>query len=373
MKVPLLDLTTQYSSLKAELAPAIEEVLASQHFILGPVVARFEKEMAAYCGAKHAIGCASGSDALLLSLMAVGVGHGDRVLTTPFTFFATAGAIARIGARPVFVDIEPDSFNMRLDQIEETCRRHGPVKAIIPVHLYGQCVNMERLLEIGTRMGAPLIEDAAQAIGARRGDRKAGTTGTVGCFSFFPSKNLGGWGDGGLMTTQSDALADKLRLLRVHGSTQKYIHREVGINSRLDALQAAVLSVKLRHLDEWIGKRQAAADRYRALFKAAGLADRVKVPFVTPGGTHTYHQFVIRVPERDALREHCTKAGIGTEVYYPLALHLQECFRGLGHKAGDFPESERASTDVLALPIFPEISEEQQRAVVDAIADFLRL
>lgn len=372
MKVPLLDLTAQYASLKAELAPAIEEVLASQHFILGPVVTRFEQEMAACTGAKHAVGCASGSDALLLALMALDVRAGDRVLTTPFTFFATAGAIARLGAVPVFVDIDPATFNMRIDQVDEALRSRGPFKALMPVHLYGQCVPMAPLLESAKRHGVPVIEDAAQAIGARRGDRMAGTMGAIGCFSFFPSKNLGAWGDGGLLTTNDDALADRLRILRVHGSPKRYYHREVGVNSRLDALQAAVLSVKLRHLHDWIAKRQAAADRYRALLEAAGLSDRVRPPAVAPGGTHTYHQFVVRVSDRDALREHCAQAGIGTEVYYPLPLHLQECFRSLGCKAGDFPESERASAEVLALPMFPEITEPQQQAVVEAIAAFYR-
>ena len=368
MRIPLLDLRGQYAALKDPIEDAIRRVVESQYFILGPEVEALEREIAGYCGSAHGIGVSSGTDALLVALMALDIGPDAEVVTSPFTFFATAGTIARLGARPVFVDIEPESFNLDADGIEDVLTRD--TRAIMPVHLFGRCVDMDPILEIARGRSLAVIEDAAQAIGATDAKgRKAGSVGTVGCFSFFPTKNLGGFGDGGMVTSDDATLADRIAMLRVHGMRPKYYHHEVGGNFRLDALQAAVLRVKLPHLDGWATGRRRNADRYRALFGEAGLDDgRVRLPADVPG--HIYNQFVIRVERRDALRDHLTAAGIGTEIYYPVPLHLQECFAGLGYGPGDFPHAEAAAREVLALPIFPELTEAQLEQVVQEIAAF---
>jgi dTDP-4-amino-4,6-dideoxygalactose transaminase len=361
--VPLLDLKGQYRALKMELDEAVQRVVASQYFILGPEVSGLEEEVARYCGSAHGVGVSSGTDALLVALMVLGVGPGDEVVTSPYTFFATAGVIARLGARPVFVDIDPGTYNM--DAAAAVSAITERTRAIMPVHLYGSMAEMGPL----EGLGIPLIEDAAQAIGSfDAAGRRAGSIGVMGCLSFFPSKNLGGFGDGGMVLTNDDALAVELRKLRVHGMEPKYFHSAIGGNFRLDALQAAVLRVKLRYLGDWMAARRANAERYRALFADAGLGTAVVLPEDEPG--HCYNQFVIRVAERDALRRHLQERGIGTEVYYPVPLHLQECFRYLGHAEGDFPESERAARETLALPIFPELTAEQQEHVVANIAEF---
>lgn len=368
MNVPLLNLKIQHEQLDAELQSAVMRVLRSQAFILGAEVAALEQEVADYCKVKHAIACASGSDALLLALMALEIKPDDEVITTPYSFFATAGAIARLNATPVFVDIAPHTYNLRYDQIERAITER--TRAIMPVHLYGQCAEMDEILEIAARHNLPVIEDAAQAISAEDKGRRAGAIGTIGCFSFYPTKNLGAAGDAGMLTTNDDALAARLKSLRVHGETEKYYHRYVGINSRLDAMQAAVLRVKLPHLDSWSDARTAHATRYVALFKDAGLTEQIGVPFVRDNVRHIFNQFVIRVRERDRLREHLKAHGVGTEVYYPVPLHLQECFRYLGYDAGDFPEAERAAHETLALPVFPELTTEEQEYVVRMIQSF---
>jgi dTDP-4-amino-4,6-dideoxygalactose transaminase len=367
--VPLLDLRAQYEPLRDEMLAAIERVMDSQQFIMGPEVKALEDETAAYCDAAHAIGCASGSDALLLALMALDVKAGDEVITTPYSFFATAGSIARLGARPVFVDIERDTFNIDPKLIEAAIT--PKTRAILPVHLFGQCAEMDEINRIAAKHELPVIEDAAQAIGAEYKGRRAGSMSAVGCFSYYPSKNLGGVGDGGMMTANDDALARKLRMLRVHGGETKYRHILVGINSRLDSVQAAVLRVKLPHLDEWTAKRQRNAQIYSELFSAAGLTDKITLPLVRDGVRHIFNQFVIRVGEvRDALVEHLKEQKIGTDIYYPIPLHLQECFGYLGYKAGDLLEAERAALETIALPIYPELSREQQESVVNAIGRF---
>src|SRR5215204_1022393 len=340
MKVPLLDLTEQNNSLRPEIEAAIGRVLDTNAFILGDEVKALENELAAYCGTKYAIGCASGSDALLLALMAVGVGAGDEVITTPYSFFATASAVTRLGAKPVFVDIDPKTFNLDVTQIESLITER--TKAIQPVHLYGQCADMEALNEIAGRRGIAIVEDAAQAIGAEENGRRAGAMSDVGCFSFYPSKNLGGMGDGGFMTTNDDQIARQLLALRVHGSEERYYHKWVGLNSRLDGFQGAILRTKLPHLDEWSNKRKENADRYRDLFTDAGLTEEIVLPLERENCRHIYNQFVIRVPHRrDELRQHLTADSIGTDIYYPVPLHMQECFGYLGNREGDFPESER--------------------------------
>jgi dTDP-4-amino-4,6-dideoxygalactose transaminase len=370
MKVPLLDLTEQNQSLRPEIEAALGRVLDTNGFILGAEVAALEKELAVYCGTKHAIGCASGTDALLLALMAFDIGAGDEVITTPYSFFATVSAVTRLGATPVFVDIDPKTYNLDVSQIEAKITER--TKAIQPVHLYGQCAEMSELRKIGEKHGVPLVEDAAQAIGAEEFGVRAGAMSEIGCFSFYPSKNLGGMGDGGFMTTDSDELAHKLLALRVHGSFERYYHKWVGLNSRLDGFQGAVLRVKLPHLDAWSDKRKENADLYRQLFTDAGLTEQIELPFERENVRHIYNQFVIRVPERrDELKRFLAENEIGTDVYYPVSLHLQECFEYLGYKAGDFPESERASRETLALPIFPELKREQQEFVVEKIAEFL--
>lgn len=370
MKVPLLDLRAQYESLRAEMRAAVDRVFESQGFVLGREVSALEEEIAAYTGARHAIGCASGSDALLLALMALDVKAGDEIITTPYSFFATAGAIARLGARPVFVDIEPRTYNIDVDQIESAITEH--TRALLPVHLYGQCAEMNALASVASRHNLPVIEDAAQAIGAQDASRGAGSMGQIGCFSFYPTKNLGGAGDGGMLSTNDDEIAARLRSLRVHGEASKYHHREIGFNSRLDTLQAAVLRVKLPHLDEWSDARAQHAARYRELFTNAGLLEEIELPFAREGARHIYNQYVVRVRggRRDALVEHLKRAGVGTEVYYPVPLHLQECFRYLGYQEGDFPEAERAARETLALPVYPELTQEQQGYVVESIRDF---
>lgn len=373
MKVPLLDLQAHHAPLRAELDEAIRRVLDSGHFILGPEVSALEAEAAAYSGTRFAWGVSSGTDALLLALMALGMGPGDEVVTSAYSFFATAGTIARLGAKPVFVDIKPDSFNIDPKRLEAALTAR--TKAIIPVHLYGQCSDMEPLLAAAQKRGLPVIEDAAQAIGARYKDgRCAGSMGAVGCLSFFPTKNLGALGDAGMVLCQEPALAEKLRILRVHGGEPRYHNKIVGGNFRIDELQAAVLRVKLKRLDAWTRARRENAKRYRSMFSRSGLLDKgVVLPAETwPAveGSHIYNQFVIRAPRRDALRDFLKKEGVDTEVYYPIPLHLQECFASLGHKPGDFPNAEAAAKESLALPIYPELTEEQQKHVVDSIARF---
>lgn len=370
MNVPLLDLKAQYKTIKPEIVAVVEAVCDEQGFILGPRVVEFEQALAKYVGAGHAVGCASGTDAILLALMAIGVGPGDEVITVPFTFFATAGSISRLGARPVFVDIKPDTFNMDPGQIERKITAR--TKAIMPVHLFGQCADMRAINEIAGRKRIRVIEDAAQAIGAAQGGKQAGVLGDAGCLSFFPSKNLGGFGDGGAVTTNDAKLSETVAMLRVHGSKVKYVHELVGFNSRLDALQAAILKVKLAHLDKWAEGRQRNAGRYERLFRDAGLLERVTLPKTEKGNLHVYNQFTIRVQKRDELRTYLKDKGIGTEVYYPIPLHLQGFYRDLGQRKGSFPESEKASEEVLALPIYAELTEDQQAYVVQTIAEFHR-
>jgi len=369
MKVPLLDLKEQNDLLRPEIEAALGRVLDTNGFILGSEVAALEKELADYCGTKHAIGCASGTDALLLALMAFDIKDGDEVITTPYSFFATVSSITRLGAKPVFVDIDPKTYNLDVSQIEAKITER--TKAIQPVHLYGQCADMTELRKIAEKYNVPLVEDAAQAIGAEENGIRAGAMSEIGCFSFYPSKNLGGMGDGGFMTTNDDELAHKLNALRVHGSFERYYHKWVGLNSRLDGFQGAVLRVKLPHLDSWSDARKANADHYRKLFTDTGLTENVTLPFERENVRHIYNQFVIRVPEkRDELKQFLAENEIGTDIYYPVSLHLQECFDYLGLKSGDFPESEKASRETLALPIFPELKKEQQEFVVEKIAAF---
>ena len=369
MKVPLLDLVAQHQTIRDEVMAEVTRVFDSQQFIMSADVAAFEREVAEYCQVKQAIGCASGSDALLMALMAIGVGEGDEVITTAYSFFATASAITRLGARPVFVDIAYDDFNLNIELIEGAIT--PKTKAILPVHLYGQCARMDAILDIAAKHSLPVIEDAAQAIGSDFQGRRAGSMGAVGCFSFFPSKNLGGAGDGGLMTTNDDALAAKLRILRVHGMEPKYYHQIVGICSRLDGLQAAVLRVKLRHLDQWTESRRTNATRYSDLFSATGLSE-VVTPKVHADTRHIFHQYTIRCQHRDELKAHLQAAGIGSEVYYPVPLHLQECFAFLGYKRGDLPVTEQAMMECLSLPIYPELITDQQQYVVEKIAEFYK-
>ena len=396
VQVPLLDLRAQYATIRSEVEAAVLEVLASQWFIMGPKVEQCEREIAEYCHCDRAVGVSSGTDAILIALMAEGIGPGDEVITTPYTFFATAGCITRLGATPVFVDIRPDTYNLAVSQIES--RITAKTKAIIPVHLFGQCADMEPLLDIAERHGLVVIEDAAQAIGAEYHGRRAGSLGHYGCFSFFPSKNLGGGGDGGMVVTQDDGRAERLRSLRAHGSSPKYYHKLIGGNFRLDAIQAAIVSVKLPYLDQWTAARQANAARYAGLFKQAGLLDSgaVRLPqlpssslipdlcslspgdltpdtrHLTPSSCrHVFNQFVIRVERRDELRDYLRERGVATEVYYPVALHRQECFSYLGYQEGDFPQSEAAARETLALPVYPELTEEQIEYVADCVSDFL--
>ncbi len=367
LQVPLVDLKAQYVTIQSEIRAAIDRVCESQHFILGPEVSALEEELAQVCGTRFAIGVSSGTDALLVALMALEVGPGDEVVTTPYSFFATAGVVARLGARPVFVDINPNTFN--IDPTAIPAKLNARTKAIIPVHLYGQCVDLTQLLSLAQERNIPIIEDAAQAIRATdTHGNQAGTTGAMGCFSFFPSKNLGAFGDAGMVVTSDEKLADSLRSLRVHGGKPKYYHPVIGGNFRLDALQAAVLRVKLPYLEAWTAKRRENAARYRNLITRADLLDWITLPQDSAG--HIYNQFNIRVPHRDQLRDFLNERGVGTEIYYPLPLHLQECFQQLNYRPGDFPHAEAAAQESLALPIYPELTEEQQRYVVGVIQEY---
>jgi len=391
--VPLLDLKAQYRTIREEVRAAIDRVAEAQQFIMGPEVEGLEREVAAYCGCQFGIGVSSGTDALIVALMAIGIQPGDEVITTPYTFFATAGSIARVGARPVFVDIEPLTFNINPAGIEAVITSR--TRAIIPVHLFGQMAEMDPIMEIAGRHNLYVIEDAAQAIGAEYKGRRAGSIGHLGCFSFFPSKNLGGFGDGGMVTTNDPDLAHRVRLLRNHGAEPKYYHKFIGGNFRLDALQAAVLRVKLKYLDGWTAGRQRNAAAYRRLFSEAGLsipaaslaclqngcrsahcdladARGLVLPAELPARRHIYNQFVVRVPRREAIMARLKERKIGHEIYYPVPLHLQECFGYLGYRAGDLPVSECAARQTLALPIYPELTEEMQAMVVETMAEELR-
>ena len=376
--VPLLDLKAQYAPLREPIDEALRRVIEAQRFILGPEVEAFEAEVARYAGVGHAIGCASGTDALILSLAALGIGSGDEVVTTPFSFFATASCAYKVGARPAFADIDPATFNLDPARLEEAI---GPrTRAVLPVHLFGQSADMDPVLDFADRRGLPVVEDAAQALGATYRSQRLGATvhcgamGRLGCFSFFPSKNLGGFGDGGMIVTPDAELADRLRELRVHGGRQMYHHRWVGWNSRLDALQAAILRVKLPHLDRWSEGRAANAARYDLLLAESGLLDagRVRPPVRAERCRHIFNQYTLRVERRDELKRHLDEGGIGNSVYYPVALHLQECFRELGYHEGDFPEAERACREVIALPVYAELAPGQQERVVAALVDFYR-
>jgi dTDP-4-amino-4,6-dideoxygalactose transaminase len=369
LPVPPLNLSGQFAALHDELLKELVEVAASGYYVLGPKVSVFEQVLARYCGTKHALGLSSGTDALLVALMALGIGPGDEVIVPTFTFFATAGTVVRVGARPVFCDIVPQTYNLDVAQVE--ARITPRTKAIIPVHLYGQLADMEPLLTLARRRNLPVIEDAAQAIGAKLPDgRLAGAFGTLGALSFYPTKNLGALGDAGALVTNDDALLDLARKLRVHGSGHTYYHDRVGGNFRIDALQAAILTVKLKHLEAWTEQRRARAARYTELIQAAGLApEHVQPPQEVPG-RHVYHQYVLRARQRDELVPFLHERKIGAGVYYPLPLHLQTCFAGLGHKPGDFPHAEQAAAEVVALPIYPELTDEQQQTVVRALAAF---
>jgi dTDP-4-amino-4,6-dideoxygalactose transaminase len=383
--VPLLDLKAQFAQIRAEVMPAIDQVCAGQHFILGEHVRALEEEIARYCTASAGIGVSSGTDALLLALMALNIGTGDEVITSPFTFFATAGTIARSGARPVFCDIDPVTFNLSPAAVQTFIDDHcavqgerlinratgGRVKALMPVHLYGQSADMDPLMAIARQHRLRVIEDAAQAIGTEyKNGVRAGTIGDVGCFSFFPSKNLGAFGDAGLCTTNDAELAEGLRVLRVHGGKPKYFHALIGGNFRIDELQAAVLRVKLKYLDGWTEGRQRNAAYYDAAFASAGLGAKLRTPHVVAGYRHIFNQYVVRAQNRDALRARLTERGIGSEIYYPVPLHLQKCFAYLDYRAGDFPHSERAAEETLALPIYPELTQAQLAHVVATIAEF---
>ncbi|RJP22479.1 MAG: DegT/DnrJ/EryC1/StrS family aminotransferase [Candidatus Abyssobacteria bacterium SURF_5] len=383
MKVPVLDLRPQIQAHHDEIMEAIDAVIESGHFVLGPQVTELEQAICRYTGAKHAIGVASGSDALLVALMALGIGPNDAVITTPYTFFATVGAISRLGARTVFMDIRPDTFNINIeraaDYLRNRCARDDStglprdretgkiVRVILPVHLFGQCADMEALMPLAREHSLAVVEDAAQALGARCNGRSAGAIGDIGCLSFYPTKNLGGFGDGGMITASDDRLAELCRIIRAHGSKPKYYHAMVGVNSRLDTIQAAVLLVGLRHLDEWADMRRAQAQAY---FQSLGQANGIKLPEALPGQHHVFNQFVIRTRSRDSLRKYLAEKGISTEIYYPLPLHLQQCFKDLGYRKGDFPEAEKAANESLAIPIFPYLTDEQRTVVVDAIRQF---
>jgi dTDP-4-amino-4,6-dideoxygalactose transaminase len=388
MKVPLLDLQAQYATIREKVRAAVDDVFESQRFVLGSQVSALEEEIAKLCGVPFAVGVASGTDALLLSLKALGVGPGDSVLTVPFTFFATAGTVVNLGARPIFVDIEPAGFEMDPEKLSSFLERectfslsthtvvhkssNTTVKAILPVHLYGQCADMDEILAIARRYKLPVVEDACQAIGADYGNQKAGAMGDLGCFSFFPSKNLGGAGDGGMVVTSDPQLAERVRLLRTHGAYATYFHSIVGFNSRLDELQAAILRVKLPYLQDWSNARRENALSYGKDFEEAGLKSYVTPPPILPNRSHIFHQYVIRCKMRDALHAFLKAADIGTAIYYPLSLHEQECFRFWGYSASDLPQSHAASKEVLALPIYPELTDYQRHHVVSSIAEFYR-
>ncbi len=364
-RVPLVDLKRQYHSIKEEIDSAIQDVLENQAFILGPQVKEFEKLFASYCNTKHAIGVSSGTDALLLALKSLGIGTGDEVITSPFTFFATVGSICNTGATPVFVDIDPESYNIRPDLIEKRINKN--TKAIIPVHLYGQCADMDPILEIAKKHNIKVIEDAAQSIGAEYKDRKSGSMGDLGCFSFFPSKNLGGFGDGGMVTCNSDELAEKIYMLRIHGGKPKNYYSIIGINGRLDTIQASILIKKLRHIDTWNENRRQKASYYTKQMEGLNLT----LPKTINLNKHVFHLYVIRLKERDRLAEHLKANNIGCAVHYPIPQHLQKCLEHLGYKEGDMPEAERAAKEILAIPIFPEITKEEQDYTISTINDFL--
>ena len=369
MQVPMLDLQAQYRPIRDAIVDVVTRVCDSQRFIMGPEVEGMERELAAYLGVGHAVGVSSGTDALLLAMMALGIGPGDEVITSTYSFFATAGCVARLGARPVFVDIDPVTYN--IDPAAAAAAVTPRTRAIIPVHLYGQSADLDPLLDIATRAGVPLIEDAAQAIGATYKGRMVGGFGRTGCFSFFPSKNLGAFGDGGLVTTGDEALAASLRRLRVHGADRQYYHQVIGGNFRLDALQAAVLRVKLPHLAAWTEARRRNAERYGAMFAEAGLTDRVTLPAAAPDRYHIYNQYIVRLPHRDAVKAHLESRHVGCAIYYPVPFHEQDCFAYLGYRAGQFPHAERAAGETLALPVYGELSADQQRYVVSAVAEAL--
>ncbi len=371
MIVPLLDLKAQYITIKDEIQPVVDEVLESQRFILGPEVEALEREIAEFSDARFGIGVSSGTDALLLALMAAQIDSGDEVITTPYTFFATVGSISRVGAIPVFVDIDPKTYNIDPAAIEEKIT--PKTKAIIPVHLYGQCAEMKPILELSQKYGMTIIEDAAQAIGSEyggMGDKKpykAGSMGHFGCFSFFPSKNLGGFGDGGMVVTNDESFAERVKDLRTHGGKDKYRNYMIGINGRLDALQAAILRVKLRYLSGWTNKRRQHAEYYNQAFSDV---KQVQIPYTEPGNLHIYNQYVLRVNRRDELRSYLSNHHIGNAIYYPIPLHLQKCYEHLGYNAGDFPESEKAATETVALPVYPELTKEQQDYVIETVHTF---
>jgi dTDP-4-amino-4,6-dideoxygalactose transaminase len=374
--VPLLDLHAQYAPIREQVLAAITRVCDSQRFIMGPEITALEAEMASLIGVEHTVAVSSGTDALLLALMALNIGAGDEVVTTTYSFFATAGAVARVGATPVLVDIDPVTYNIdpvtyNIDPAAVAAVITPRTKAILPVHLYGLCADMDPIVSIAARAGIPIIEDAAQAIGARYNGLPAGGIGTVGCFSFFPSKNLGAFGDAGLLTTNDGDLARRAQLLRTHGMEPKYYHHLVGANFRMDALQAAVLRVKAPHLAAWTEARRVNAARYATMFRDEGLLDRVVLPVEPSGRRHIFNQFVIRVPRRDELKQFLDSRNIGNEIYYPVPFHLQPCFANLGHSRGDFPHAERAAAQTIAIPIYAELSIEQQRTVVAAIAEFI--
>ena len=370
MQVPLLDIPLSYEEILADVENNIKEVIQSGYFILGPVVEELERQIATYCGAKYAVGVSSGTDALLISLMAAGIKEGDEVITTPFTFFATAGSISRLGAKPVYVDIEPDTFNINPEQIEKNITKK--TRAIMPVHLYGQCADMDPILDLAKKNNLTVIEDAAQAIGSEYKGRKAGSLGDYGCFSFFPTKNLGGFGDGGMVIMDSEKLYEQVKILRVHGSQPKYYHKIIGGNFRLDAIQAAVVLAKLKYLDQWTNKRRENAQTYDRLFKEMGVTDSLTPPReIVP--RHVYNQYVIRIKDkRGKLRNFLGENNIATEIYYPQPLHLQDCFLSLGYKKGDLPESEKAADETIALPIFPELTAGKLNYVAEKIAHFMK-
>ncbi len=364
MKVPILDLKAQYAAIKDEINPAINQVCQSQLFCLGPALAEFEEKISEYCQSKYAIGLSSGSDALLVSLMALEIKPGDEVITSPFTFFATAGSVARLGAKPVFVDIDPDSYNIDPALIEEKVTEK--TRAIIPAHLFGQVAQMKPIMEIAERHNLAVIEDAAQSIGATQNGKKCGNFGLCGCFSFYPTKNLGGFGDGGLVTTNDQSFAEKIKCLRDHGQKPRYFYKIIGGNFRLDCIQAAVLSVKLKYLDQWNAKRRQNAALYDNFFTGSA----VKLPKIDSNNVSIYHQYTVTVPERDRLKKYLAEKEIGSAIFYPHPLHLQECFRQLGYSKGDFPVAERLCEDVLSLPIYPELKKEQIEYAANAILEF---
>jgi dTDP-4-amino-4,6-dideoxygalactose transaminase len=376
----MLDLRRQYENIRAELHCAVLEVLDSQAYVLGPAVQEFERAASADLGVQHAIGCASGTDALWLALAALKIGPGDAVVTTPFSFFATASCITRVGATPVFAEVDPQTLNLDPAAVEQAIAHRNDVKAVIPVHLYGQCADMDAFMRVGRDHHAAIVEDAAQAWGAKWNGKNAGAIGTIACFSFYPTKNLSAAGDAGMVTTNDDHLAERTTMLRAHGSRVRYYHDEIGWNSRLDSVQAAVLRVKLNHLADWNRRRGEKACKYYGLLRNAGLTQgaatevSATAPIALlanrPEAQHVYHQYVVRAHRRDELRKHLAERGVGTEIYYPVPLHLQKCFAYLGYKEGSFPESERAAREVLALPIFPELTDDEQQYVVNAIADF---